>query len=54
MYEVDGLYMKLYAFRQNGDHPSEDYKIPIHQVGPSRTKKENRPPEIAAIRNGSY
>lgn len=54
MYEVDGLYMKVYAFKQSSEQRSEENKVPIHQVGPSRTKKENRPPEIAAIRNGVY
>lgn len=52
IYEVEGLYMKLYAFRQNGEQIGEDFKVPIHTVGPSRTKKENKPPEIAPIRAG--
>lgn len=50
---VDGLFFHLYAFRQSGNSvESASDLVPLHQVGPSRTKKDTQPPELLPVSNG--
>lgn len=54
VYPVEGLYFYLYAIKQHEDeeHIVEESKIALHQVGPSRTKKETRAPDLLPIVDG--
>jgi hypothetical protein len=55
---VDGLYFHLFAFRQS-EKTSVDTKnpevdlVPLHQVGPSRTKRDMQTPDLLSIHKGS-
>lgn len=52
---IKGLYLSLSAFRQhdNATVINIDDKIVLHQVGPSRTKKDmTQPPDLLPIIRG--
>lgn len=53
---VEGLYFYLYAIKQHEDEDNitEESKIALHQVGPSRTKKETKAPDLLPIVDGMY
>lgn len=51
---VEGLYFYLYAIKQheNEDKITDESKVALHQVGPSRTKRETKAPDLLPIVDG--
>lgn len=50
---LEGLYFHIYAVKHAGDKLDNLTPVPLHQAGPSRTKKEMKPVQPAPINNGS-